>query len=167
MADGSYATQGASAIFRVLGGWGNLAGPSSFMMRAIIFGSSTAVMFGITGGMAGALLYGTASLPFIAMSSIGFVLGITRWYQASVTLALLHLERFPALLRLHMDANFPSERFRLRTLDFFQRDEFKTSWRMQSMLVVAYLTAQGAIDVRTDISCRTVEWLSRVADLRL
>src|ERR1700679_2848758 len=93
MADGSYATQGASAIFRVLGGWGNLAGPSSFMMRAIIFGSSTAVMFGITGGMAGALLYGTASLPFIAMSSMGFVLGITRWYQASVTLALLHLER--------------------------------------------------------------------------
>lgn len=46
-----------------------------------------------------------------------------------------------------MDANFPIERFRLRPLDFFQGDEFRRSWRMQSMLVVAYITAQGAIDV--------------------
>lgn len=75
MTDGTYATQSASAIFRVLGGWGNLVGPGSFMMRATIFGSSTAVLFGIIGGMGGALLYGTASLPFIFMSSLGFVLG--------------------------------------------------------------------------------------------
>ena len=145
--DGTNTTQGASAFFRALGGWGNIAGPSLFMLKATVFGSASAVLFGMTGGMAGALLYGTASLPFIVMSSLGFALGMTRWYTASVSQALMQLERFPALLRLHMDFNFPSERFRSRPLDYFRREDFKRSWRMQSMLVVAWLTAQGAIDV--------------------
>ena len=151
--DGTNTTQGATAFLRALGGWGNIAGPSLFMIKATVFGSASAVLFGMTGAMAGAMVYGTASLPFIVMSSVGFAVGMTRWYIASVSQALMQLERFPALLRLHMDFNFPSQRFRLKPLDYFQHDEFKRSWRMQSMLVVAWLTAQGAIDVSFLFSC--------------
>lgn len=146
LGDGTNATQGASALFRVLGGWGTVAGPSSFMLKAIVIGSSSAVFYGLTGGMIGSFIFGTASLPFIVMSSLGFVIGVTRWYGVAVTQALLQLDRFPALLRLHMDANYPSERFRYKPLEYFQRNEFKSSWRMQSMLVTGWLTAQGAID---------------------
>jgi len=119
LGDGTNVTQGASAFFRALGGWGNVAGPSLFMIKALIVGSSSAVFFGLTGGMAGSLLWGTASLPFIVMSSLGFVMGVMRWYRMSVTQALLQLDRFPALLRLHMDTNYPTERFRFKPLSFF------------------------------------------------
>ena len=152
LGDESSAMTNSTALFRVLGGWGHVAGPSLFMVKGVIIGTAGAVSFGLMGGSVGALLYGTASLPFIAMSSLGFVVGITRWYQKAVMRALLQLERFPALLRLHLDANFPEERFRMRTLDYFRRDEFRTSWRMRSMLVVASLTAEGAIDVSSDVS---------------
>lgn len=120
------------------------------MLKAIVIGSSSAVFYGLTGGMIGSFIFGTASLPFIVMSSLGFVIGVTRWYGVAVTQALLQLDRFPALLRLHMDANYPSERFRYKPLEYFQRNEFKSSWRMQSMLVTGWLTAQGAIDVSLD-----------------
>ena len=105
----------------------------------------------MTGAICGSFLYGVASLPFIASASLGFVLGTFRWYYTSLRQALLAMDAYPALLRLHLDANYPTRRFRTWGLNAFRSERFKKSLILQQMLVVAWLTAQPALeDVRSN-----------------
>lgn len=105
----------------------------------------------MTGAICGTFLYGVASIPFIASASLGFALGTFRWYYSSLRQALIAMDAYPALLRLHLDANYPWKRFRTWGLGAFRSEQFNKSLVLQQMLVVAWLTAQPALEeVRTN-----------------
>jgi hypothetical protein len=114
------------------------------MFRSMIAGTTTAAMFGIVFAIFSATLTGTAALPFIIGSSIGFAFGSYRWYSVSMTEALIRLDAYPALLRLHLMSNFPSK-FRSWPAGDFRASAFKDSAILQSMLVAAWLTARPAL----------------------
>ena len=97
--------------------------------------------------MVGNLALGTSSLPFLVSSSFGFMIGTIRWYYATLERALLHLDTYPEMLRLHLDLNYPREGFRRMGVEAFRSERFQRSWKLESMLVASWLTAQPALDV--------------------
>lgn len=104
--------------------------------------------FGLSGATLTAIIFRTASIPFIIFSTFGFVVGMVGFYKDCLTKALINLERFPRLLQLHLDTNFPSVGFQGMRLAEFRAAHFSKSWTLRSMLLVSWLTAQPAIDVR-------------------
>ena len=143
------AQSSAASMFKIAGGWGNVNGPGIFMLRVIVAGATTATFMGLCSAMLASMVWGTAALPFIAGSCAGFILGTTSWYYDALSKALLTVDRYPSMLRLHLDANFPTKFFRREPLGLFRSERFKSSQILQSMLVVAWLTAQPALDVST------------------
>ena len=117
------------------------------MLRSIVFGSASAMFFGMTSAILGSLAFGVGSLAFLVGSSLGFVLGTFRWYRHSLLQSLLVLDAYPALMRLHLHANFPLKRFNHLPLRDCRSDRFRGRWIMENMLVVAWLTAGPALDV--------------------
>ncbi|KAF2429243.1 hypothetical protein EJ08DRAFT_650647 [Tothia fuscella] len=117
------------------------------MFRSMIAGTTTAAVFGITFAIISAVICGTAALPFIFGSSLGFAVGSLRWYAASSEEALLRLNTHTALMRLHLLGNFPCEKVirGLRPSDY-RRDVFEKSWILKSMLTASWLTALPALD---------------------
>jgi hypothetical protein len=61
--------------------------------------------------------------------------------------ALVELDAYLALLRLHLDANYPAKRFRTWGLEAFWSERFKKDSVLAKMLVAAYIMAQSALDV--------------------
>lgn len=117
------------------------------MFRCMVAGTTTAAMLGLTFGIIASTIWGTAALPFIIGSSLGFTIGSTRWYTTSTFEALNGLDMYPALLRLHLVANFPRQQhFRTWPLSQFRADVFERSWVLKSMLVAGWLTARPALD---------------------
>jgi hypothetical protein len=113
----------------------------------MVAGTTTAAMLGLTFAIISATIWGTAALPFIIGSSMGFTIGSVRWYATSTTEAMNELDMYPALLRLHLQANFPRERrFRTWPLNQFRAEVFGQSWVLRSMLVAGWLTARPALD---------------------
>ena len=98
-----------------------------------------------------ALFSGTAALPFVVASCVGFTIGSVGFYQDALRKAVLAVEQYPLLLRLHLHANFPHERFDkwdiARMKEAFVRER-GGDWRLRSMLVVGWTTATPALDVR-------------------
>jgi hypothetical protein len=80
-------------------------------------------------------------------SCVGYAFGIFRWYQASLAEACLSLDKYPNLLRIHLDANYPREHFKSWRPEAFQSSVFQGTWPLQSMLVAAWLTAQPSLEV--------------------
>ena len=111
----------------------------------------TQTFTGLCVAMTSSFIWGTAALPFIFGSCAGFILGTTSWYYDALSKSMLSLDRYPSMLRLHLDANFPTRFFRRQPLSVFSSERFRTSRVLQSMLVVAWLTAQPALDVSTSI----------------
>lgn len=103
--------------------------------------------FGLSGATLGAIIFRTASIPFIICSTFGFVIGIVGFYKDCLAKSLINLELYPRLLQLHLDANFPSFGFRRMGLGEFRAVQFSNSWTLRSMLLVSWLTAQPALDV--------------------
>ncbi|KAF2163235.1 hypothetical protein M409DRAFT_26279 [Zasmidium cellare ATCC 36951] len=133
-------------LLRMAGGWGNVSGPGIFMIRTITTGTLNAVTFGIVGGFVGNLIFGVASLPFLFASCFGFVFGAVGFYNDSVRRSLISLERYPRLLQLHLDENYPWHGFQNYTQQQLRRDFFQRSWILRGMLVCSWLTAQPALD---------------------
>jgi hypothetical protein len=77
------------------------------MLRCIIAGTSSAALGGLAFAVAGSTVYGTATVPFIIGSSLGYAMGAWKWYRASVFEALRDLRAYPELMRLHIIAGFP------------------------------------------------------------
>lgn len=123
------------------------------MTRVILSGTMTAVALGLGLSVISASIYGTAGLPFVLFSSVGFVIGAVGWYKDALAKSILALDRYPLLLRLHLHANFPSERFDswsvARMKSAFRRETFP-HWRLSSMLVASWMTATPALDVSID-----------------
>jgi hypothetical protein len=117
------------------------------MIRCLISGTTSAALFGLTAAVVGSSIWGTASLPFMFGSTMGYGLGIWRWYSNSVIESMYVVDKYPELLRLHMLANFPWQRsLREKRLEWYQSRTFERSWVLQSMLVVGWLSARPAID---------------------
>jgi hypothetical protein len=117
------------------------------MIRSLVAGTTSAVIGGIACGVLPSIIWGTASLPFIFGSCLGFTLGSIRWYMLTTEEALLSLQLYPALLQLHLRANYPrEERFRAWDIAQFRPHVFQTSWVLKSMLVASFLTAQPALE---------------------
>ncbi|KAK1569710.1 uncharacterized protein LY79DRAFT_571394 [Colletotrichum navitas] len=134
-------------LLRILGRWGNVNGPGLLMLRSMLAGTSTAAVIGLSAAMIGSSIWGTAALPFLVGSSIGFVLGSARWYVVATREALLQLDNYPSILRLHLIANFPwKPELGRKGVDWYTSDRFRSRWEMESMLVAAWLTAQPALD---------------------
>jgi hypothetical protein len=117
------------------------------MLRSMVAGTTSAAVLGMTFAVVSSILFGTAALPFIVGSSLGFAIGSTRWYMASIDEAMLALDAYPALLRLHLLTNYPRVReFRTRDVEWFTHRNFDGRWARKSMLVASWLTAQPALD---------------------
>ncbi|EME84945.1 uncharacterized protein MYCFIDRAFT_82999 [Pseudocercospora fijiensis CIRAD86] len=65
----------SQGLLRMTGGWGNVSGPGLFMVRTIFTGTLSAVTMGIVGASCGAIVWGTATLPFLVCSCSGFIFG--------------------------------------------------------------------------------------------
>ena len=135
------------------------SGPGLLMLRSMVAGSTTAAIFGLGLSVISSVIWGTAALPFIIGSSVGFAVGSVRWYIQSTSEALSSLQDYPALLRLHLLANFPRDQ-RLRTWEMsqFRPAVFDQSWTLRSMLVASWLTARPALDdIHTRIEANVVD----------
>ena len=119
------------------------------MLRLLVSGSTTAVAFGMTAGVTAAIFVGTASIPWMVGSCFGFILGTVGVYRDALSKAMLSLDQYPRLLQLHLDTNFPARGFRHWERDQLRSVSFSRSWTLRSMLVVSWMTAQGALDVST------------------
>ena len=113
----------------------------------LISGTLTAAATGMVACMIPALLVGTAGLPFLVGSCAGFVLGSVSFYRDSLRKALISLDSYPLLLRLHLHANFPSEGFNRWGVGRLRTEPFASRWTLQSMLIASWLTAAPALDV--------------------
>ncbi|KAH6962825.1 hypothetical protein DER45DRAFT_551908 [Fusarium avenaceum] len=146
-------------FMRLLSGWGVVSGPGLFMLRSLVSGISTATVIGVSSGMAGSMIWGTAALPFIIGSSVGFALGSFRWYEVATREALLQLDLYPALLRLHICSNFPwVPDLHDKGREWYTPDTFRRSWVLRSMLVVGWLSAESSLrEIRERKEARLIE----------
>lgn len=144
---GSTFNEATRNFFRMTGGWGNVNGPGFLMLRVVLTGSSSAVVMGLAGSACTAAFFGTAALPFVVFACFGFLFGAVGFYRDAMRQSLTYLERFPRLLQLHLDANFPTRGFLQYRQDQLRAAHFSRSWTLQSMLIASWLTAQPALDV--------------------
>jgi hypothetical protein len=117
------------------------------MTRTIVSGTVASIVVGMSGASVGAVLFDTATIPFVISACAGFMLGAWGFYRDAVRKSLRAVDRFPQLLRLHLDLNFPHRGFNAWDLRAMRSDTFGGSWVMQSMLVASWLTANQAIEV--------------------
>ncbi|KAK0939396.1 hypothetical protein LTR29_009012 [Friedmanniomyces endolithicus] len=129
-----------------IGGGGSPLGASYFMVRVLVSGTLSSACLGLAGAGLIATLLGTGALPFLLCSCAGFVFGAIGFYRSTVVQSLAMLERHPRLMQLHLDANFPSRGYMRWRREDLRPERFRGSWRMESVLMTALLTAQPAID---------------------
>ncbi|KAI1022136.1 hypothetical protein LB504_007317 [Fusarium proliferatum] len=143
----------------LLSGWGVVSGPGLFMLRSLVSGISTATVAGVSSGMVGSMIWGTAGVPFLIGSSLGFAFGSYRWYEVATREAMVQLELYPALLQLHITSNFPwVPELHSRKRDWYTAETFRRSWVMKSMLVVGWLSAESSLrEIRERREARLVE----------
>lgn len=134
-------------FFLRVGRWGNAAGPGYLMIRVLLSGTASSAILGLAGASLGGFIWGTASIPFIISACAGFVFGAVGFYRDAILQSQLMLERYPRLLQLHLDANFPNRKFLSWRLSQLRSSSFSSSWILQSMLVTSWLSALPAIEV--------------------
>lgn len=117
------------------------------MTKAFVNGGIKGVICGLAGASIFGVLYGTAALPFVLSASFGFTFGTLGFYNDCVTKSILALERYPTLLRLHLQTNFPARRFDLWDNRRFRGAEFQQSWVLSNMLVASWMSATPALEV--------------------
>ncbi|KAH7133717.1 hypothetical protein EDB81DRAFT_887529 [Dactylonectria macrodidyma] len=133
------------------------------MLRSMLAGTSTAAVVGLTASFVGASLWGTAGLSFIVGSTAGFALDSIKWYLAASQEALVQLDKYPSILRLHLVSNFPwKPDFGRLGVEWYTSRRFSTNWQMKSILISAWLTAQPALDeIRSRTEAGLVESYSK------
>lgn len=86
---------------------------------------------------------GAGAVPFVLAASLGTAAGMWGYYSYCLTQAIIVLDRYPHLMRLHLDANFPV--YWRRKSDV--RDIVGKGWVENSMLVTAWQSAGTALEV--------------------
>jgi hypothetical protein len=132
------------------------------MLRVIISGTVASVFTGMFGATIGGLIWDTATIPFVFSACSGFVVGAVGFYRDAVRKSLSALDRYPRLLQLHLDANFPHRGFHAWKAERFRSQVFGQTWVLRSMLVASWLTAAGALDVSAlyllGVALRLSQW---------
>ncbi|KEF52361.1 uncharacterized protein A1O9_11602, partial [Exophiala aquamarina CBS 119918] len=116
------------------------------MPRVVISGAIASLFTGMFGATVGALIWDTATIPFVFAACSGFAMGDIGFYRDAVRKSLTALDRYPRLLQLHLDANFPHRGFHTWRSERFRSQVFAQSWVLRSMLVASWLTATPALD---------------------
>ncbi|KIW34676.1 hypothetical protein, variant [Cladophialophora immunda] len=116
------------------------------MARVIVSGTLGSIFMGLSGASIGAMVFDTATIPFVVSACAGFVLGAVGFYRDAVRKSQRALDRFPQLLQLHLDSNFQHRGFDTWDAARFRSGVFSKSWVLQSMLVASWLTATRAIE---------------------
>jgi hypothetical protein len=129
------------------------------MFRSMVAGTMAAATVGLGAAMISSVIFGTAGIPFVIGSSLGFILGSWRWYATATSQAMASLDQYPALLRLHLLANFPSSALlRTRPLEQFNSAAFRGGWELKSMLVAGWLSAGPSLEaIQTQAEATLVE----------
>ena len=70
------------------------------------------------------------------------------YYRSCIGQALLALENYPHLLLLHLDANYPTEKWNMGQVTALLNGS-NSGWAQKSMLVTAWQSAGPALDVST------------------
>jgi len=117
------------------------------MLRVVISGAIASVFTGMFGATIGALIWDTATIPFVFSACSGFAMGAIGFYRDAVRKSLNALDRYPRLLQLHLDANFPHRGFNTWKSERLRSQFFAQSWVLRSMLVASWLTATPALEV--------------------
>ena len=94
-----------------------------------------------------AALFEAAALPFVVGTAVGFTAGIVTNYFRSINRALIDLELYPGVLRLHLMRHFPAQRYDRRPLQWFDKANFQGRWQEESRLIVAWVSGQDNLDV--------------------
>ena len=103
-------------------------------------------MGGILCATVGGIFLGCGALFFAVGATLGFSGAIWKEYCYSLSQAMVGLERFPSLMLMHLDANFPLHKWRTRTTEEgLQRRRF--GWLERSMLVTAWQSAGPTVEV--------------------
>ena len=117
------------------------------MTRVVISGTISSIVIGMGGATIGAILFDTATVPFLFSSCAGFCLGAWGFYRDAVRKSQRAVDKFPRLMQLHLDLNFPHRHFDTWEKTRFRSATFHNSWVMQSMLIASWMTANRAIEV--------------------
>ena len=147
LSNGDLVSDIGRGVFLGVGRWGNAAGPGYWMLRVFLSGTMSSTIFGLAGASLGGFVWGTASIPFLVSACAGFVFGAVGLYMDAITQSGIMLERYPRLLQLHLDVNFPNRDFLSWKLQPLRAVSFSGSWVLQSMLVTSWLSALPAIEV--------------------
>ncbi|KIY02095.1 uncharacterized protein Z520_02233 [Fonsecaea multimorphosa CBS 102226] len=116
------------------------------MARVIVSGTLGSIFMGMSGASIGAIIFDTATIPFVVSACVGFTLGAVGFYRDALRKAQRALDRFPQLLQLHLDSNFSHTGFDTWDAGRFRSGVFGKSWVLQSMLVASWMTATRAIE---------------------
>jgi hypothetical protein len=117
------------------------------MTKAFIQGSIKAIALGFSGALISGIIFGTAALPFVISASIGFAVGSIGFYREALMKSLIAVRRYPWILRLHLERQFPRKRFDLWSVERMRGEEFERSWVLSNMLVASWLSAGPALEV--------------------
>lgn len=108
--------------------------------------------------MVGSFIWGTAALPVLVGSSLGFTLGSFRWYEVATQEAMLQARRHPALLRMHVTNNFPWAPWAHDQRADRLAERARSDWVCRSMLVVGWLSAGPALaEIQSRQEARLIE----------
>ena len=91
-------------------------------------------------------VFGTGGLPFIIGATIAFGGGIALYYRSCLKQALIALEKYPSLMLLHLDSNYPTKRWSMSGVRALL-DGRDNGWVHRSMLVTSWQSAGPALDV--------------------
>ncbi|KAM0799577.1 hypothetical protein BDR22DRAFT_304780 [Usnea florida] len=91
-------------------------------------------------------IFGTRGLPYIICATIAFGGGIALYYRSCLKQALIALEKYPSLMLLHLDCNYPTKRWSMSGVRALL-DRMDNGWVHRSMLVTCWQSAGPALDV--------------------
>ena len=96
--------------------------------------------------IAAGIVFGTGALPFVFGASFSFFSSTLLYYRSCLTQAVLASKRYPHLMLMHLDGNYPAHQWNLGRMKFMLNSN-KRSWTEDGMMVSAWQSAGTALDV--------------------
>jgi hypothetical protein len=130
------------------------------MIRNLIVSSTTAGVFGISCATLGAAAFGTAALPFIVGTTIGFVFGAYSHYRQCVIESATVLREMPDLFHYNIKHVYPAS-YRQSVFTNIIND----NWLAKSMAVGALFNANDTLaEIRARQEAEFVDKYGRITE---
>jgi len=132
------------------------------MLRNMVVSSTTAVVFGLTSASLGALTFGTAAIPFIVGTSVGFALGAYSHYRSSVIESHTVLMEMPDLFHYHLRRTYPVAYRQARFSNIFD-----DGWVSKSLAIGALFSAGDALnEIKSLQEAELISKYGRISELQ-